>query len=286
MKLSYFFKNKYGEDVYEALVEGESVLNLKKGNSENLYGRNAISENIPESLLSKELKSKYEWAFDFPGWIGGLKNEPQSINKEIMIIGLEPHIEAWTFQVVYGLRETALGEYKDLNNGNCKNLWENLNKIFTEKNEIEDDFLKKLYITDLCHFAPKGKAFQIKEIKNWKEIRKQCATKYLSDEISLINPKFIVSHGVEAANIVANKILKEIAIPIKWKSPKELKNELEFKYVNLPFISKYEFKGKDLFHIGVPHLASGFTKNFWKKLDFLKFKMVLNDFIKNQTDLN
>lgn len=272
--ISKHLQEKYGEEIYYSLVDGTKKLKLKKGANYELYKDNLEKQIIERFIvpITRTKEDKKEWAFDFPGWIGALENKGKDNNKEIFVIGLEPHISESSFQVTYGLRETKENEFDEICFGNNKKLWKNLFDLFnSESTTIDKFFLNRFYITDLCHFAPRGNANLIREIPNWEKIREEIALKYIPNEIDLLSPKFIVSQGLAVCDIIDNKILKKIGKVLDWISPEELNRNFETRYKNLPFLSKYEFKGKILYHIGLPHLASGNTNDFWKNKEHIKF---------------
>lgn len=270
---SILLKDKYGDEIYNSLVEGKESLRLKKGYKDEVYKNQLENKVINKFDISPNIKN---WAFDFPGWIGDLNNKTKRRNKEIMVIGLEPHISDHSFQVTYGLRETMKNEFDEIGFGNNQRLWNNLFDLFNSNSkELDKKFLSRFYITDLCHFAPRGNANLIKQIPTWKKIREKIALNFLPKEIDLLQPKYIVSHGLVACHIIDNKILKKKGIPLNWKSPKELNEKFNTRLKNLPFLSQYEINGKLLYHVGLPHLASGQTHNFWKDKKRVKY-------IKNQ----
>lgn len=92
---------------------------------------------------------------DFSGWLGKIDHP-----KDFLIIGAEPHI-CKNYQVVYGfgtnseenINTTAI-KYAD----DQKDIWHYILKNFnTDQSDIgKIDFLKKCYITDLCHIVPKN----------------------------------------------------------------------------------------------------------------------------------
>jgi hypothetical protein len=255
-----FLNKKFGEHITNKLLD-KNKLSLNKGESVYLYNGD-LEENkkkVIELVESKyhEKINENEWAFDFPGWIGELDFTKVNV-KEILVIGMEPHIGEGgrTAQVTYGLRETADNEFSELGEhlGN-RRLWNNLNAIFNNddnKYYYEDtykkpldldfkDFLEKIYITDMSHFAIKGTVKKTIAFKDWKNIRTENAINYISETITLIRPKFIVSQGRKVADFINENF--------------GFAKEKDFEYFR---------KNKDgIYHVILPHLASGNTNNFW-----------------------
>jgi hypothetical protein len=154
----------------------------------------------------------------------GQINEEQ--HKKYMIIGMEPHIVDYDFQVVYGLTEKCysqtgydqafkLGEVKKqttISNYDSGLIWGNLFEliatddekkgVYQERNlEVLIHFLEQFYITDMCHFAPRGNADQIKKVTdwekvpNWKKVRYKVANCYLKQEVKWVQPEIIITQG-------------------------------------------------------------------------------------------
>ena len=214
-----FLNSKYGIEITN------KVFNKKKISTENIKLRNDLDQALVKKHLS-ELKTKLNlefeitdrrWAFDFSGWCGEL-NFGQERLKKYIVVGLEPHIADFDFQITYGLSEnTPIDDVKRFSIDTkqkdfirCKNdssvIWTNLFKILsdeksflsvTEKGDEGSlqEFLNQFYITDLCYFAPQGKANKIGEIQDWSKIRSVVANEFLSKEIELINPELIITQG-------------------------------------------------------------------------------------------
>ncbi len=278
-----FLNEKFGEHITNKLLD-KNQLSLNKGATNNIYN-GALEENkkkVIELVGSKYHEKIYEndWAFDFPGWIGELDFSKVNV-KEILVIGMEPHIGAGnrTAQVTYGLRETADNEFCELGEhlGN-RRLWNNLNAVFnkddrkyysedTYKKPLDLDFknfLEKIYITDMSHFAIKGTVKKTIAFKDWKNIRTENAINYISETITLIRPKFIVSQGSKVADFI---------------------NE------NFGFAKDDDFtffrKNQDgIYHIILPHLASGNTNNFWFPKNPEKREPNINEIKKEFDKLN
>jgi hypothetical protein len=272
-KFREFLNNNFGEHITDALLESEN-LKLRKGNAKELYECSLdqnkeqvlklVNENQSEAII------KNRWAFDFPGWIGTLDIKKENV-KDILVIGMEPHIGEIdnegvnrTAQVTYGLRETGNLEYKELAEYfPNKMLWNNLNSIFGKNDQYDDrDFLERIYITDMCHFAVKGKVTETYEIKNWSKIREQNAEKYILETINFIKPKYIVSQSNPVADFVDRYLLQQGTLINEW-NPQMFSDELKGSYRNFPNFKNIEFNKKKIIHIRLPHLASGNTNRFW-----------------------
>lgn len=280
-----FLDHNFGEYITDILLN-KTTLSLNQGCSDNLY-QGDLDKNKEQVLKLVEKSNhdeikKFDWAFDFPGWIGTLDFAKVNV-KDILVIGLEPHIGDKyekdgeiidrTVQTTYGLRETGESEYAELGEhlGN-RRLWNNLNSIFnnnddyyhTEKyinNQIDKDFFQRIYITDLSHFAIKGKAKKMLDVKIWPKIRNDNANEYISKTIELIRPKYIVSQGKDVSNFVNRLLKNEVNINPNW-------NNTHFSDVNFPYFEFFKINDMtgssfEIIHIILPHLASGNTNNFW-----------------------
>lgn len=271
-----FLDKNFGKHITEKLFDSDT-LSLKKGCKENLYQGNLKLNN--EKVLKLVKKSnhdeinKYDWAFDFPGWIGALDFSKENV-KDILVIGMEPHIRKLdkngvnrTAQVTYGLRETDENKFCELGEhlGN-RRLWNNLNSVFNNNedyysnekyfnNQIDKDFFKRIYITDLSHFAVKGQASEA-NISGWNKIREENANKYISRTIEFIRPKYIVSQGQKVSNYIDKLLQNNENINQKW----ECKHYPNSNYSNFKY---FEVNKNKIIHIILPHLASGNTNSFW-----------------------
>lgn len=282
-KFREFLNKNFGVHNSEALLD-KKTLSLNKGTAKKLY-EGDLDLNI-EQVLKLVCKShhteikKYDWAFDFPGWIGTLDFAKVNV-KDILVIGMEPHIGDEyekdgeiidrTVQTTYGLRETGESEYSELSEhlGN-RMLWNNLNSIFNNndelynidnyKNNLDPEFLRRIYITDMSQFAVKGLAKKA-NIANWKKIREDNAEKYIVRTINFIMPKYIISQGNAVANfidriLIDNKQIEEL-------KPTEFLVGRNTRYKNFPHFKSYELNSNKIIHIRLPHLASGLTNGFW-----------------------
>ncbi len=229
------FKEKYGEEIYSELVNDFQIIaqNIREKNEiDQLKVKNHLAIINNRLDLNLDIHNT-NWAFDFSGWTGKLRNGNDQL-KKYMIVGLEPHVERYDFQVTYGLSDkTPQGSQRfelDLNNEfeiKCNDdsslIWSNLFKImasFNQQNEllkkgneqIMFDFLDKFYIVDLCHFAPQDKAKAINDVKDWDKIRFKVASHYLTKEIDIIKPKVIITQG--------NGVFKELKKILNFKETK------------------------------------------------------------------
>lgn len=229
------FKEKYGEEIYSELVNDSQITaqNIRdKNEKDQLRVKNQL-EIINDRLdLNLDIHNT-NWAFDFSGWTGKLSNGNNHL-KKYMIIGLEPHVERYDFQVTYGLSDkTPQGlqrfeldldsEFEIKCNDDSSLIWSNLFKIMADDNQKNEllkrgnkqimiDFLEQFYIVDLCHFAPQDKAKAIHDVKDWSKIRFKVASHYLTQEINIIKPKVIITHG--------NGVFNELKKIIKFKETK------------------------------------------------------------------
>lgn len=274
-----FVEGKFGSHVVDKILSSPRLELTSTGDKES---QEKVASHIVLLEKNMNFSAPNGWGFDFPGWVGNLEKSNGDYRREIMVIGMEPHIEGRDFQVTYGLVETDENEFMELDWGNNTALWQRLYGMFASEEESYKSraFLERFYITDLCHFAPKGKAKLVKD-NNWKKIRTSIASKFLSDEIALISPEIIVSQSGPVAGFVDNCILKNIGKDTRWRPNYESKgrdgklNLPSSKIKYLPFLTEYQLNvnGKKLIHVGLPHIASGFTNHFWNiegMLDALK----------------
>ncbi len=288
-----FLQKKFGDEVLNAILDtNENKLSLKKGDSTQIYSQD-LKDTIIEKIKSyspeeytKDIEAEM-WAFDFPSWIGNLDFTNLNV-KEIMVIGMEPHIRSRYYQATYGLRETHPNFYGELDEGGNEMLWKNLNDLFGNNEEYKNiDFLSRFYVTDLSHFAVKGKAKEIHRIKGWHKIRNNIAQKFLSEEIMLIKPKYIVSQGNVVADFIDKNIFKNHWELIAYKKTSEFKTKLPDKCKTSPSFKKYIQNGSTVIHLRLPHIASGNSNYFWtpaqaepRKIRISGIKKELNEFSK------
>jgi hypothetical protein len=261
---------KFGKLITNSMLE-PNKLELTKGHSSKVYKNDYSVENtekviglIPESYELKELIKKKNWAFDFPGWIGKLDFEQNSA-KEIMIIGMEPHVGGRYYQATYGLRETSENEFGELDEFKPNSmLWKNISELFNQKGHYQDrEFLERVYITDMAHFAIKGNADEMKKFSKWNKVRSHIAKEYLRKEVELINPKYIVSQGNDVAKFVEKIILSKIGKEIQRKKTLDFKTELPTKCKTSPEFTKYKINDSELIHLKLPHVGSPNSNYFW-----------------------
>lgn len=259
-----FLERKFGKKIVEILYDmdqttiDKSRLHLTKEESQAIVsGFNDAQEIISESIIKE-----HEWAFDFPGYTGSFST------RKYMVIGLEPHINQHNFQKTYDIDIMASSYDTDSKKqiattayplpGNSRKLWRRLIDLTGNEpvNSKEDwlQFVSQFYITDLCHFAPKGQANLISGIKDWIEIRAKIAGKFLSEEIALVKPDVIITHGSVAA-VTVGQILGTFDTSEK-----------------LP--QSHRSSDGSIRHISVGHLASGASNGWWK----LHEKKVKEDF--------
>jgi hypothetical protein len=230
--LEKFYQEKYGKEVCADLLKDHQLLaeNIKCFSTERQQVVKQQVELLKETLkLSLDVDAT-KWAFDFPGWLGKLDTTDKHL-KKYMIIGLEPHIKRYDYQITYGLSDRTPDETPDgkqrfsLNKekeivcqDDSKIIWPNLYKIMASEKQLKEafvdgneqtifDFLNQFYIMDLCHFAPQDKAKAVRDIKDWTKIRYKVASHFLLKEIELIKPEVIITQG-NGVFTVLRKILR------------------------------------------------------------------------------
>jgi hypothetical protein len=229
------FKEKYGEEIYSELVNDYQIItqNIREKNEiDQLKVKNHLAIINDRLDLNLDIHNT-NWAFDFSGWSSKLHNGNDQL-KKYMIVGLEPHVERYDFQVTYGLSDkTPQGlqrfelnlnnEFEIKCNDDSSLIWSNLFKIMADDNQQNEllkkgneqimfDFLNQFYIVDLCHFAPQDKAKAINDVKDWDKIRFKVASHYLTKEIDIIKPKVIITQG--------NGVFKELKKILNFKETK------------------------------------------------------------------
>ncbi|PSR11777.1 MAG: hypothetical protein C7N36_14790 [Bacteroidetes bacterium] len=267
-ELRQLLENKYGKEIVTELMTIENRVNLE---NEKGYGEGQIPVNDHMVKLSKQdlidfnvFSSNKEWAFDFPGWIG----EFNSTGRKVMIIGLEPHIQNNDFQITYSFG----GDKGDVFNSNHF-IWNRLHSLLFSELTFQEA-VKKIYITDLCHFTPKGDAKRIKKIPTWSKIRNKIADKYLKEEINIVNPEIIIAQGGDVFRFLKSRLKiknKTHWIPTGYKKPA--------KYG----IYTGTYDGRTVF--GIPHIGSehNLTYNFWeRKIESVK-KIIKSELENNKT---
>ena len=178
---------------------------------------------------------------------------------------MEPHIRDRYYQATYGLRETDDGIYGEIDEGGNKKLWNNLNALFGVTDDYKNyEFLSRFYVTDMSHFAVKGFAKLMRDVKEWQKIRSDVAEKFLTREIKLIKPKYIISQGNDVADFIDNRILEKNGKLVKIKTPRDFEQGLLPKRcTGSPMFKKFDIENRSLIHIRLPHLASGNGNYFW-----------------------
>lgn len=263
-----FLLSKYGAKICSSLY------NNGKLTPENIRSKNDVQQEIVKQQLGKlsvdlnlglDIRNT-NWAFDFPGWLGQLKSTIHT-RKKYMIIGLEPHVERYDYQITYGLSDKTPSGTKrfeiDRNskleircNDDSGIIWTNIFKLIAKENEIREvlineservlsEFLNQFYITDLCHFAPQDKAKAVHGIKSWRKIRRTIAEEYLNEEIELLKPKVIITQGSEVYKEV-KKLLKckeigkypvEFSSGVNWNViAAETTGNMKYRVISLPHI--------------------------------------------------
>lgn len=248
--------DKYGEPIVNKLLSPDykviidNIESYGCGQEKVVYQIRNLSQ---KGLIPENLTDKIIWAFDFPGWIGNIELEP----KEVMVIGLEPHIQNNDFQIAYGL-----GECKDGSYTSNHFLINRIHKLLLSNYNLSDA-MRKMYITDLCHFAPRGNANQIDDIPNWSKIRENTAKEFLKREIDIIKPKTIIAQGKSSFKFLKKNLslaIDEEKIKTGYKRPQEYSFQFS------------EFNGIKI--IGAPHIGSEFNLlyKFWNT----KFSEIYN----------
>lgn len=278
-----FLEEKYGNQITDSLLNDKNeVINNDNSDENGIEQQREVTRVLQEL---KDINGSYlvpdnfwnndiEWGFDFSSWIGNFNN------KDFLFIGAEPHIGK-NFQLVYNfgnyknmsLTETALKHYH-----RDSDIWFYLTQIFVHELTDENitNFLKRCYITDLCHIVPKY-CGQVKDIckelsikpREWKKFRSSVAKRFLLKEIKAVNPKYVILHGNPSRDF--------------FQSELGLKFTGDYKIEN----SKYTIKTGELDGykiISIPHLKGDVRNKLWKCSKYPErpqsAKKIINDLIK------
>jgi hypothetical protein len=277
-----FLIEKYGKLVTESFLTDKNEVIHDNFNSNGIKEQQEVISFLKEAkdtsgvqLVPEDFwNEKADWGFDFSSWIGEFDN------KELMFIGAEPHIGN-NFQLVYdfgnfkglSLTETALKHYK-----RNSDIWSYLTQIFVDEliDENITKFLKRCYITDLCHIVPKNcgqvkdicKKLSIKPIQ-WNKFRSSVAKRFLLQEIRVVNPKYIILHGNPSREFFE----KELGLKFTDTHPIENSNYT---------IKEGKFDGYKI--ISIPHLKGDVRNKLWKCSLYPErpksAKKILNELIK------
>jgi hypothetical protein len=300
-QLNKILQDKFGQPIYNHLVSNRMTLDfnkiVRKGS-----GKKEVNDQL-ESLVRKGLldesffeKYKGNWAFDFPGWVGELK-EANNRLRDYMIIQAEPHVENYDFQIVYEFAEREYGKDfsiigNKIKSNSGRDIWSRVIKFIANDNEYEKifdnkdkavlyDILEKVYITDICHFAPQIQVKELLKQKAWTKkggVRDKIAQNFLVKEIKTINPKMIISSGKSSIAAV-----NEYLLQLPEFEKKEILNTTDIKgrgINDIPVL--YELYRENTFFtylLCVPHLGfDGYSAGtFWKEKG-----RVLHDEMKNR----
>ena len=175
----------FGKDIVDLILE-KNTLKIKQNAKELLEKSNII----PKKCKDCPVKNPDQKKMDFPAWLGDL-NTTKTNKKEIMLIGISPNNLKYPVHIAYNLAYDYFSE-KDLNNlnGGARKFWEKLHDLFNQKN----DFLhNNIYITDmsLCDCESTDK-----------EVIEFCSKDRIIKEISFINPKLLIIHGLLIKNYI------------------------------------------------------------------------------------
>ena len=291
-KFRQHLENKYGKDVTDLLYNDGKITteNIKVLSEE---GQKIVQNHlnvIDEKINFNFIENEYKWAFDFSGWTGKIDFTSDRL-KKYMVIGLEPHIERFDFQITYGLSDnTPISNESRFSIDcekpefiQCKNdsslIWTNLFKLLASeetikevkdnKNEIKlKEFLNQFFITDLCHFAPQGSANLINKVSKWSKIRESVANEFIKKEIEIINPEIIFTQGTDVFNTL-----------------KKILNIDEYMTYSLGNGSVRVAQFGNIRIIGLPHIGSTMIhRTFWiNNISNVREKLVHKQLLKFET---
>jgi hypothetical protein len=274
MKFLEILEKKYGAEITHELVKDGRVYHPQEFEER----RKELSEKQMQMLENANLISKSEieafkergWGFDFSGWLGQFD---EMKGKEIMVIGSEPHIVHPFYQIVYEFcswggkndEETAKEYFERISRptgSEVKPIWLRLANLFSNDKTDKHLLLLKVYIADLCHFAPNdmGSSKNIsKEMNNgWWRIREQVARELLLEEIRVVKPKIIVAQGGDAFNMLRKLVPTDVQghaeVETGYKRPRR-------------YFIKFGIWDDGTKIVGLPHLGSSYNlvDNFWER---------------------
>jgi len=283
-------KQKFGDGIYKNLCSDDLSLKPENLNLQEDY-KKAVNDQIMHlsaKYFNSKLSKSLQWAFDFPGWLGKLDFNKENV-KDIMIVGLEPHIIDRYYNIAYGLFEDSgcpkikkAGEdfkielsdrAKDYRKS-ASRFWEIMLSVFANEETLKEiksgngevliRELNRFYCTDLCYFTVQGDTSAIRQVPGWGNIRKIAASTFLFSEIKYIKPKLVVMQG-GAGIFLFSEMLFNNMNPETFNS----KYRIENKYKNIPCY--YRSDHNVLF---IPH-SSTQNGDFWRK----HLKGLRSDFI-------
>lgn len=286
-QLKEILLEKFGQAIFHHLIPNQMILDfnriVRKGE-----GSKEVSDQLEtfvnNGLLDETFYEEYrgKWAFDFPGWIGDIKENDGRL-RDYMIIQAEPHVEDYDYQIVYEFAERQYRqdfqiEGSKIKSNSIRDIWSRTVKFLANENEYEEIFnnkdqsvlyklLEKIYISDICHFAPQVPVKDLLWQKAWTRkggVRDKIAQEFLVREIMAINPKMIIASGKSSIAAV-----KEYLLP-KFKK-NEILNTADVKgrgINDIPVL--YELYSNNTFVtylLCVPHLGfDGYSAGtFWEE---------------------
>ena len=173
------------------------------------------------------------------------------------------------FQVVYEFHSrdgesdenTARAYYEDSQNARIKPIWLRLADLFTENEGNKHLTLLKIYLADLCHFAPNGIGSTrtiSQKIGRWRDIREKVARQMLLEEIKVVKPKLIVCQGRDSFETLKTLLQPTLHEPFPVETDYKRPKQYAMKLARLSDGTRI---------MGLPHLGSShnMVNTFWKK---------------------
>lgn len=279
-RFKMLMREKFGADICANLCSEDFFL---KPDNLNLQGdlKKAVASQIAylsNKYFDFKLPMDLQWAFDFPSWIGTLDFQKENV-KDIMIVGLEPHIYDRYYNIAYDMFEDhgypkikepgrnfniELSHKAENYRNSASRFWETMLSVFAGEDILREiqlgnrdaliSELKRYYCTDMCFFTVKGDTEAIKKVPRWGAIRHRAALQFLFEEIECIRPKLVVLQGGAGLPLCAETLFN-------YKDPETFngKYKIKNKYINMPCY--YRGDRNVLF---IPHTSSQ-NGDFWKK---------------------
>ncbi|MCO6490189.1 MAG: hypothetical protein J5I98_17380 [Phaeodactylibacter sp.] len=223
-------EDKFGAAICQHLISEDTSLNFNNRVPKG-QGKEEVSRQfrplIDRRVIDESFYQKFEeegWAFDFPGWIGRIGDHSERI-RDIMIIQAEPHVENYDYQYVYEFAERKY--YSDfsirgskIKSNSIRDIWtrtvhfladdDTRSKIFNQQDKKAlYHVLERIYITDVCHFAPQVSVERLEKERQWGKVREKAARAFLVREITAVNPRLIIAAGNSSVQAIKDYLLPE-----------------------------------------------------------------------------
>ena len=261
-------ERKYGVFITNKLLNANKEVCLSRCNLDGVLEQKEVIKHIKtlkdvdgvQLVPDHFFKNKIEWGFDYSGWIGSLDSD-----KKYIFIGAEPNINhnykvTYDFGTIDGMsaEQVALKHYNTKWTKTTRDIWNIIADMMAESQDEKTkiDFLKSSYITDLCHFVPKG-CGNVSQIcdkleiskSEWKSMRSKCAKSFLAEEILGLNPEAVILHGTQSRKF----FLEHFGI-----------QDINIHKIESSILKIIEGSWKGIKILSIPHLSGDIRNKLWK----------------------